>query len=341
MKCHLNNLFVTVQGAWLAKDGQAVVVKADGDVKLRVPVHLLEGIVCFGNVTVSPFLMAHCAENNVRISFLTEYGRFLARVEGPTSGNVLLRRTQYRWADDPGQTTELARGFVAAKVANCRHVLQRGARDHPASASALRPAIGAMADALRRLDRVDEAEQIRGVEGEAARIYFSVFKHLFPGCGGEFLFTGRSRRPPKDPVNALLSFVYTLLLHDVRSALEGVGLDPQVGFLHRDRPGRPGLALDLMEELRPLMADRVVASLVNLRQVKPKGFRYQETGGVIMDEETRKVVLSVYQERKKQELVHPFLKEKCTIGAIPHIQAMLLARRLRGDLDAYPPFFWR
>ncbi len=341
MKKHLNCLFVTVQGAWLAKDGEALIVKVDGEIKLRVPVHLLEGIVCFGNVSLSPFLMAHCAEHGIGISFLSEYGKFLARIEGPVSGNVHLRRTQYRWADDIEYMMDLARSFVIAKVANCRLVLQRAARDHPDRRKFLMPAVEALADKLRDLENVSSVNVIRGIEGEAARIYFGVFQHLITTNESAFTFNGRSRRPPRDRVNALLSFVYTLLVHDVRSALEAVGLDPQVGFLHRDRAGRPSLALDLMEELRPILGDRLVLSLINRRQVRDSGFETQETGGVVMDDETRRTVLITYQERKKEEIRHPFLDEKCTLGAIPHVQALLLARRLRGDIDAYPPLIWR
>ncbi len=341
MKKHLNTVFVTSQGAWLSKDGETVSIRIDGETKLRVPIHMLEGIVCFGNVTMSPFLMAHCAEHGVGVSFLTENGRFLARVEGPVSGNVLLRRTQYRWADDPDRSADMARSFVLAKIANSRLVLQRAARDHPSTADRLRPAVDALAQSLSDVDGADSVDSIRGLEGDAARNYFGVFDHLIVAGDSGFRFEGRSRRPPRDPANALLSFVYTLLLHDVRSALEVVGLDPQVGFLHRDRPGRPGLALDLMEELRAFLADRLVLSLINRGQVKDRGFERRETGGVWMTDDTRRTVLVAYQDRKKEEIRHPFLDEKCTVGAISHVQALLLARTIRGDLDAYPPFFWR
>ncbi len=341
MKKHLNSLFVTTQGAWLAKDGEAVVVSVEREIRLRVPIHLLESIVCFGNVSVSPFLMAHCAEVGVAVSFLTERGRFLARVEGPVSGNVRLRRTQYRWADDPDRSTELARAFVLGKVANSRVVLQRAARDHPEDGEALTPAVAALASSLKQAEKAASVESIRGIEGEAARTYFGVFRHLITGDPSEFPFGGRTRRPPRDEVNALLSFIYVLLLHDIRSALESVGMDPQVGFLHRDRPGRPSLGLDMMEELRPVVADRLALTLINRRQVRPRGFERQETGGVFMNEETRRTVLLAYQERKNEEIRHPFLDEKCTVGAVPRIQALLLSRRLRGDLDAYPPLFWR
>ncbi len=341
MKKHLNSLFITTQGAWLSKEGEAVVASVDREVRLRVPIHLLESIVCFGNVSMSPFLMAHCAETGVGVSFLTEHGRFLARVEGPISGNVRLRRTQYRWADDPNHSAELARAFVLGKVANSRLVLQRTARDHPEGREALAPAVRALALSLKRLESASSVETVRGIEGEAARTYFGVFRHLITAGQGELSFEGRSRRPPRDEVNALLSFIYVLLLHDIRSALESVGMDPQVGFLHRDRPGRPSLGLDLMEELRPVLADRLALTLINRRQVRARGFERQETGGVFMNEETRRAVLLAYQERKEEEIRHPFLDEKCTVGAVPRIQALLLSRRLRGDLDAYPPLFWR
>lgn len=343
MKRHANTLYVTTQGAWLSAEGETVVIHVDGEVKLRVPLHLLDSIVCFGNVTASPFLMARCSEHGVGISFLTEQGRFLARVQGPVSGNVLLRREQYRRADSRERAAELARTIVSAKVANCRSVIQRAARDHVGNKGGKRlvTAAQSLARCLVDLTNATTIDEIRGVEGEAARIYFGVFDALITVEDKQLQFNGRTRRPPKDPVNALLSFVYTLLVHDVASALEAVGLDPQVGFLHRDRPGRPSLALDLMEELRPAFADRLVLSLINRRQVKASRFIVQETGGVYMDDETRKTVLVAYQERKQEELRHPFLNEKTTVGMLPHIQALLLARYLRGDLDAYPALFWK
>jgi CRISPR-associated protein Cas1 len=341
MKRHLNTLFVTAPGAWLAKEGEGVVARLNGETKLRVPLHLLEGIVCFGPVTVSPFLLGHCAARGISVSFLSESGRFLARVTGPVSGNVLLRRTQYRWADDAVRTTELAQAFVVGKVANARQVLLRAARDHPEQRALLKPAIDKLYDCLVRLDSASDTETVRGIEGEAAREYFEMFGELVTVEEPSFRFAARSRRPPLDPVNALLSFVYTLLLHDVASALEGVGLDPQVGFLHRDRPGRPSLALDVMEELRAVFADRLVLTLINRRQVKPRDFNWLENGACLLRDDARKTVLVSYQERKKEEVRHPFINETCTVGAIPHIQALLLARFLRGDLDGYVPYLWR
>lgn len=344
MKRHLNTLFVTTQGAYLSKDGETVTVKADSEVKLRVPIHTIGGIVCFGNVGCSPYLMGFCAEQGVSISFLTEHGRFLAKVQGPVSGNVLLRREQYRQADNLDESAKVARMVLIAKIANCRAVLRRLLRDHASKVKtkAVDRAAQKLSTAIERLqDKELPLDTLRGIEGETASTYFGVFNNLITARKSEFNFDKRNRRPPLDKVNCLLSFAYTLLMHDVRAALEVVGLDPAVGFLHRDRPGRYGLALDLMEEFRPFLADRLVLSLINLCQVNTKGFKAKESGAVWMDDETRKTVLVAYQARKQKELVHPFLKEKVTAGLLPWVQALLLARYLRGDIDGYPPFVWR
>ena len=343
MKKHLNTLFVTTQGAYLAKEGETVVVKINQEVRLRVPVHTIGGIVCFGNVSCSPFLMGFCGENGVGISFLTEYGRFLARVQGPVSGNVLLRREQYRKADDLEYSAQMAKSFVTGKIANCRTVLQRALRDHvqKLDEDTLRRSVDDMSRSLQSLELNQSLDAVRGLEGDAAHTYFSVFDHLIVAQKESFTFQERNRRPPLDNVNCLLSFLYTLLVHDCRSALESVGLDPAVGFLHRDRPGRPSLALDMMEEFRPFLADRLTLSLINLRQVQDKGFNKTEAGSVMMNDETRKTLLVAYQERKQEEIYHPFLDEKLTIGLLFHVQALLLARCLRGDLDGYPPFIWK
>lgn len=343
MKRHLNTLFVTTQGAYLAKDGQTLVVKVDGAVRMQLPIHNLGSVICFGQVAVSPFLLGYCAENAVGVSFLSEHGRFLARVQGATSGNVLLRREQYRRADDPAASADIARAVVAAKLANCRVALLRAQRDRPEAEGAerLRSSAAALAGHLRALQAEPDLATTRGIEGMAARDYFAAFDDLLSQQKEEFRFRGRSRRPPMDRINALLSFVYTLLVHDLQGALEGVGLDPAVGFLHRDRPGRPGLALDLMEEFRPFFADRLVLSLINLRQLDADRFRLSESGAVLLDDEGRNTVLTAYQKRKQEELEHPFLTERTTVGLLPHLQALLLARYLRGDLDAYPPFLWR
>jgi len=343
VKRHLNTLYVTTQNAYLAAEGETVAVHVDRETKLRIPLHVLEGIVCFGAVSCSPFLMGRCADHGVGLSFLTEHGRFLARVQGPVSGNVLLRKEQFRVSDNRQRSAALAKVFVTAKIANCRAVLLRAIRDHPDSnhVESLRTAAHSLALNLERVTQVTDLDSVRGLEGDSASVYFGAFGGMILSQKSDFGFAGRSRRPPTDAVNALLSFAYTLLAHDVASALQTVGLDPQVGFLHRDRPGRPGLALDLMEELRPVLADRLVLSLINREQVRSSGFDKQETGGVWMDERTRKVFLEAYQARKAEEIRHPFLEEKTTVGMLVHLQALLLARHLRGDLDGYPPFLWK
>ncbi|MEJ5260813.1 MAG: type I-C CRISPR-associated endonuclease Cas1c [Anaerohalosphaeraceae bacterium] len=343
MKQLLNTLFVTTQGAYLAKNGDTVEILHEQQTKLRVPIHTLGSIVCFGNVACSPFLMGLCAEHNVPLSFLTENGYFLARVHGPVSGNVLLRKEQYRRSDDLKASSEIARSVVSAKIANSRIVLLRALRDRPQTEGRekIQNALEEMGQNLEDLKRSSDLEEIRGLEGMAANTYFGCFDCLITANKNAFFFSQRSRRPPLDPVNALLSFLYTLLVHDIRSALEGVGLDPAVGFLHRDRPGRPGLALDMMEELRAYLADRLTLSLINRQQVSPEGFQKTESGAVVMDEQTRKTVLVAWQKRKQEEITHPFLQEKIQIGLLPYVQALLMARFLRGDLDGYPPFLWR
>jgi CRISPR-associated protein Cas1 len=333
MRQFLNSLYVTTQGAWLKCDGQSVDVRVDKESKMRVPIQTLSSIVCFGQVSCTPFLLGLCAE----------HGRFLARVEGPISGNVLLRRRQYRWADSPEHASSVTFSVLVAKLANCRSVLLRGARDSKPgeSADALERAAKRMLQLANELKPTLPVAALRGHEGEAARTYFSVFDHLIVGDKEGFVFRSRSRRPPLDNVNALLSFVYTLLTHDVTAALETVGLDPAVGYLHVERPGRPSLALDLVEELRPVIADRLVLTLINRRQVAAEGFERTETGGVAMSDATRKEVLVAYQKRKQEELVHPFLGEKIPFGMAPFVQATLLARHLRGDLESYPIFLWK
>lgn len=343
MRKMLNTLYVTTQGAYLHKEGEAVVVKVERENRLRLPIHTLSSIVCFGQVSCSPFLLGHCAENDVAVSFMTEYGKFLARVQGPVCGNVLLRREQYRRADSDKETAGIARMFVVGKVANARHIIHRVLRDHQdkVDQAKLEMTRNSFSRYAVRLLQETDTETIRGIEGRVARDYFDCFNQLIVGQKKEFEFCGRQRRPPRDRVNCLLSFIYTLLYHDARSALETVGLDPAVGFLHRDRPGRFGLALDLVEEFRPMLADRLALSLINLGQVKKRGFVTTESGAVRMDDETRKTLLVAYQKRKQEEIEHPFLQEKIPAGMLMFAQAQLLARYLRGDLDAYPPFIWR
>lgn len=343
MKRILNTLFITKPNTRVSKDGESLLIKHEGRVILRTPVHILSGLVCLGKVYVTPQAMFHCVNNGVAVSFLSENGRFWGRVQGPVSGNVLLRRQQYKAADDPHMASGIARAVVAAKIANCRTVLRRAARSStdPSDAQALSRAADGLAGILRRLDAAEDLESVRGMEGEAAAAYFGVFDCLITQQKSDFFFKRRSRRPPLDRTNAMLSFVYTLLVHDVSAACQAVGLDPQVGFLHRDRPGRPSLALDLMEDLRPILADRLVLSLVNLRKVRANGFKVSGSGAVRMDDDCRRTLITQYQERKQNKVSHPFLGQKMALGLLPFIQALLLSRYLRGDLDAYPSYFHR
>lgn len=341
MKRLLNTLYVTTAGTYLCREGETICAKVDDELRLRLPIHTLSAVMCFGQVSASPPLLSLCASKKVSVSFFSQSGRFLARMVGPVSGNVRLRRAQYRHADDTMFSSNLARSFVTAKIANCRTLLLRAIRSRSSGNQLLEEAASALKDHLVNLGEPLLVESVRGKEGDAARSYFGVFDHLITAQKEAFIFNERNRRPPLDNLNALLSFVYTLLAHDAASALEGVGLDPAVGFLHCDRPGRPGLALDLMEELRPFVADRLVLSLINLRQVKPEGFEKTASGAVIMNDETRKTVLIEYQKKKQEEIIHPFLKERIAMGLLPHVQAMLLARYFRGELDGYPAFFSR
>lgn len=344
MKQLLNTLYVTTQGSYLSREGETILVRCENETLLQAPIHTLSSVVCFGRVSASPPLMGLCAERGVSLAFLTMNGRFLARVHGPVSGNILLRREQYLWSGSEEKSAAVAAAIVLAKIANCRTVLLRAAREvaekdekaDQLERAALR--LSRIADDVRKCCSLDG---VRGYEGDAARTYFEVFDHLITESKDEFFFRTRSRRPPLDKVNALLSFLYTLVTHDVASALEGVGLDPAAGFLHRDRPGRPSLALDLVEELRPILADRMALSLINRKQVAASGFRTTESGGIEMDDETRKTVLVAYQKRKQEQIVHPYLREKIAFGIVPHAQALLLARHLRGELDGYPCFLWK
>jgi len=337
-----NTLYVTTPDTYLSLDGETIVVKKDAHVSTRLPLHNLENIVCFNYQGVSPALMGACVDRNIGLTFLDANGRFQARVGGRTRGNVLLRKKQYRISEDRELRAAIATSFVQGKVYNCRKVLERALRDHTLliDVEVVRNASAALKEALTSISRCSSVEALLAVEGNAASVYFGVFDHLVLHQKDDFRFEERSRRPPRNNMNALLSFLYTLLTNEAVSALETVGLDPYVGFLHTDRPGRPSLALDLIEELRPIFADRMALSLVNRRQITAKGFTSKESGGVVMDADTRKAVIGAWQERKKEEILHPFLKERIPFGLIPHVQATLLARHLRGDLDAYPPFFW-
>ncbi len=343
MRRLLNTLYVTTPESYLAREGENILIKVKDEIRFRVPVHNLEGIVCFGYMGASPSVMHLCCERGVGLSFLTENGKFLARVSGEVSGNVLLRRKQYRWADDEGTKLRLAKRFVEAKIHNSRRVLQRAIRDHEdlMQNQHIGNTIYRMKDMIGRVENVRSVDEVRGVEGEAASAYFSCFDSLIVNQKEHFTFNERIKRPPTDYVNALLSFIYTLLAHECASALETVGLDPQVGYLHTDRPGRKSLALDLMEELRPYLADRMVLSLINRKQVSENGFVRRENGVVLMNDNTRKEVLVAWQNRKREEIVHPFIGEKILVGLIPYVQSMQLSRNIRGDLDDYPPFLWK
>ena len=341
MKKLLNTLYITKQTSYLRKDGETVVIEYDGNVVMRIPLHNLSSIVTFGNVMVSPFLLGACAEKGICISMLTEFGKFLARVEGSVSGNVLLRVAQYRAYEDKEKKAEIAKSFVIGKIYNTKMVLQRRIRDHGETQSIV-IAEEKQKYVLHSLKYVTpDIERIRGLEGEAAASYFSAFSDMIVAQKNDFYLKSRQRRPPMDPMNALISFLYTLLAHECVAALESVGLDPQIGFLHELRPGRPALALDLMEEFRAIIADRIALNLINLKQITMSGFTITESGAVLMKDDTRKKLLTVWQEKKQEEITHPFLEEKIQIGLLPYVQALLLSRYLRGDFDAYPPYLTR
>ncbi|MBU2514677.1 type I-C CRISPR-associated endonuclease Cas1c [bacterium] len=343
MKKLLNTLFVTTDGAYLHKDRETVVVEIDRKKVLQLPLLTLSNIFCFGRTVLTPQFMLACSENGIGIAFFSEYGRFQARVHGPQTGNVLLRRQQYRWADDSKKTTEISRYIIASKIANSRTVIQRMLRNNPncQGVTELKIAVAELKRILQKTQSISELDVLRGKEGEAANSYFKVFQYLIIQQKESFIFSGRNRRPPRDPINALLSFIYAIMLQDCVSALEGVGLDPYVGYLHRDRPGRQSLALDLLEEFRAFLGDRLALSLINLQQIKKDDFQYSENGAVLMSDNARKALLTAYQKRKQEMLKHPILKENIKIGLLFHVQALLLSRHIRGDLDYYPAFVWR
>lgn len=343
MRKLLNTLYVTSEDFFLSYSNENVVVKCGEEVVTRLPLLNLEGIVTFSYIGATPALMGECAKRGIQLSFMTPNGRFLARVNGMTQGNVLLRREQYRIADDEDRSCLIARNMITGKVFNCRWVLERALRDH-----ALRmdqEQVKSASEQLQMLNQqircVTELDSLRGLEGKAAVAYFGAFDELILSQKMDFSLDDRSRRPPRDPVNAMLSFAYTLLSNDCASALEAVGLDAYVGFLHRDRPGRKSLALDLEEELRAPFADRMVLTLINNRTIQDKHFERQEGGAVLLNDAGRRLFLKYWQEKKRDEITHPFLKEKIPWGLAPHVQALLLARYIRGDLDGYPPFMWK
>ena len=338
-----NTIYVQTQGAWIHKDGENLVMKLGDETKARVPIHKLEGLVCFGQITISPYLMEHCAKNGITITLLNQFGKFLARVEGAVSGNVLLRRRQHLTAHSSTSSILIAQSMLSGKLYNQRAVIRRYLRDYAEQLNSIDIAQLEYADkrmtrCLGQLVDCASIDELMGREGEAATVYFGVFSHLIRQQ--EFEFLNRQRRPPKDPVNALLSFSYTLLTHDYRSALETTGLDPACGFLHQLRPGRPSVALDMADDLRP-MIDRFVLSLINKKQILLKDFESWPNGAVTLKDDARKTFLAAWQARKQETLLHPWFEETVPFGLIPWLQAQILARHLRGDVDSYIPFLWK
>lgn len=343
MRKLLNTLFVLTAESYLTLDGENIVVNIDKKETARFPLHNFEAILCFSYAGASPALMGACAERGIDMAFFSTRGKFLVRVSGENKGNVLLRQEQYRSSDDQEKSRDLAKGFILGKVYNSRWVLERATRDHPqrVPVDKLKQLSSLIAGSMLRIENAATLEEIRGIEGEAAQLYFDGFDSLILQQRESFAFNGRSRRPPMDPINALLSFAYTLLARDCAAALEGVGLDPYVGFLHRARSGRTSLALDLMEELRSVYADRFVVTCVNQKVITDKHCQKQQSGAVLLTDDGRRAFLQAWQQRKQEIIRHPFLGEKIPWGLVPYVQSLLLARKLRGDIDRYPPFFWK
>ncbi|MDT8447703.1 MAG: type I-C CRISPR-associated endonuclease Cas1c [bacterium] len=343
MKRLLNTLYLTRDGIYLNKERETFKVMKDTKTLMKVPVGTINQIICIGSVTLTPPVMAFCVDQGVSVVYLSEYGRFQVRLEGPTSGNILLRRRQYAIAQEPNTALDVSRSFVLGKLVNAKRVLSRALADHGdrLDQGAFTTTLQRYREARQQVLQTDNLDSLRGIEGELAKRYFALFDQMILNNKEDFYFKGRSRRPPLDRINALLSFLYALLLADCRAALEGVGLDSAAGYLHQDRPGRPGLALDLMEEFRPLLADRLALSLVNRSQVNADDFTLQSAGAVLLNDSGRRKVVAAYQERKTTDITHPFLNEKFAQGLLPHAQALLLARYIRGDLDAYPPYYWK
>lgn len=343
MRKMLNTLYITTAEAYLALEDRNVVVYKETETLGRFPLHTLESILYFGYKGASPALMGACAQMDINLCFFTPNGRFQARVCGETRGNVLLRKEQYRISDDESKSCRIARHMILGKVHNAHWLLQRATRDHPqrVNVEVLKATCEKLKSEMSKIKECTDLETLRGMEGVAAAQYFGVLGQLILHNEDFFAFTSRNRRPPQDPFNALLSFAYTLLQHDCIAALEAVGLDPYVGFLHRDRPGRASLALDLMEEMRGWVAERFVLTLINNRMLHEKNFCRSENRAVRLDDVGRKLMLTSWQERKRDVFQHPYLKEKIPWGLLPYAQATLLARHIRGDLDAYPPLFWK
>ncbi len=344
----MNTLYLTTPGTYVKRVGESVEIHIDGEKQMEIPFLHLNGIVCYGNILISPGIINRFAEENRPIIWNDNQGRFKARLVGPTNGNVLLRKAQMEASENKDRKFSIARNVVAGKIQNAREVIQRGARDdaHPDKKEVCRVISKKLAHAINRISQgrvglTSDLDFLRGIEGNAAREYFSVYGDLIHMNKDFFQFMKRTRRPPRDPVNAMLSFLYTILLNDCVSALEGVGLDPQFGFLHEIRPGKPALALDLMEELRPIFVDKLVLSLINRKQITAKSFHNRSGGAVLLKSKARKTVIIAYQERKQVTRQHPVINQQVPLGLIPHVQARLLARHLRGDIDEYIPFYFR
>jgi CRISPR-associated protein Cas1 len=343
MKRFLNTLYITTPKTYLRKKGEAVAIIRDKKIIARIPFITIDSIVCFGNVLVSPFLLGACPKYNISVSFLDMNGKFLARSTGPVAGNVLLRKEQYRISDDKKRSAEVARYFILGKIANQRTVLNRAVRDHSEkiAVNKIESVCGRLTRILKFVEDEEDLDKLRGLEGDAAKLYFSVFSELILDQKDDFIFTGRNRRPPTDAVNAMLSYLYTILYHDTRSALECVGLDPSVGFLHQDRPGRLSLALDLVEEFRAFFADRLILSLINRKQVTISQFEKTASGAVVMNDTARRTLINAYQKRKEDIITHPYIDKKMHIAILFQVQAQLLARYIRGDIDGYPVYIWK
>lgn len=340
MRKLLNSLYVTTPQSYLSLDGENLVVLLEDNEKFRMPFVNIENIICFGYMGASPALMGKCADNNIAISFLKPNGEYLGRIVGKTKGNVLLRKRQYQLSDDEEFCLNISKDMIAAKFFNSRSTLERTIRDHQETIDAthLKLTSNYIAEAINKLYEFTDFDQLRGYEGIIARNYFSVFSDMLLTQKKDFGMIERSKRPPLDILNCMLSYLYTILSLEVRSALETIGLDPYVGFMHTLRPGRPALALDLMEELRAYMVDRLVITMINLKQISKKDFYKKEGGGVLMTDDGRKKILKAWQDRKKEVITHPFIKEKIEIGLIPYVQAQLLAKFLREELSEYQPF---
>jgi CRISP-associated protein Cas1 len=343
MRKLLNTIYVTTPDVYMSKEGETILFQRNGEKIMQLPSHNIEGIVVFNNMVLTPALMEMCAQSNIHISFISYTGGFRVRIQNPINGNVRLRRKQYKMADDKECCLGIAKNFCIGKIFNSRCILQRLMRDHSEKINIqeIKRNVDLLGSRINAIDKVQDLQQLLGIEGEAAKIYYSVFDELITNVEFKNVFKGRSRRPPKDEINALLSFFYIMLTHDTEAALQTVGLDIQVGFYHQERPGRSSLALDIIEELRPYLVDRFVVSIINNRQITKKDFIIKENGAVLLNDDTRRKVLQLWQEKKQEKITHPFLKEKIEIGLIPYTQSLILARFIRGDIDGYPPFLMR